>query len=143
MSEITVTTDIVELTGGAVKLCIQTTGDGIPSAVFAIEVLPKSRDPKNVNYRFSHVCSLSELVEFPDEEDPEMCYFRTNDIEMVFDTIILAEATRNSILSDVNKLVLLYNMMNDVEIRGTTITISGSTESGTDRLDRVFYQRND
>lgn len=143
MSEITVTTDIVELTGGAVKLCIQTTGDGIPSAVFAIEVLPKSRDPKNVNYRFSHVCSLSELVEFPDEEDPEMCYFRTNDIEMIFDTIILAEATRNSILSDVNKLVLLYNMMNDVEIRGTTITISGSTESGTDRLDRVFYQRND
>ena len=143
MSEIAVTTDIVELPKGAVKLCIKTASDDMPDAVFAIEVLPKSRDPKNTNYRFSHVCSLSELIEFPAEEDPEMCYFRTNDIEMIFDVISLAVQTQASILKDINTLVLLYNQMNDAEIRGTTITISGSTESGTERLDRVFYQRND
>ena len=143
MSEITVTTDIVELDHGAVKLCIQTASTDMPDAVFAIEVLPKSRDPKNTNYRFSHVCSLSELIEFPAEEDPEMCYFRTNDIEMIFDVISLAVQTQASILKDINTLVLLYNQMNDIEICGTTITISGSTESGTERLDRVFYQRND
>ena len=143
VSEINVVCDIVELSHGAVKLCIQTSSEDMPAAVFAIEVLPKSRDPKNVNYRFSHVCSVSELVEFPAEEDPEMCYFRTDDIEMVFDNINLAIKTRDSVLNDINTLVLLYNQMNDVEIQGTTITISGSTESGTERLDRVFYQRND
>lgn len=143
MSEIQVACDIVELSGGAVKLCIQTSSEDMPAAVFAIEVLPKSRDQKNVNYRFSHVCNLTELVEFPAEEDPDMCYFRTNDIEMVFDTIAIADQVRLSILNDINTLVLLYNEMNDIEIRGTTITISGSTESGTERLDRVFYQRRD
>ena len=126
MSEITVTTDIVELPSGAVKLCVQTTGTDMPSAVFAIEVLPKSRDPKNVNYRFSHVCGLSELVEFPDEEDPEMCYFRTNDIEMVFDVVTLATRTRDSILSDINQLVKLYNAMNSAAINGSTTTITGN-----------------
>lgn len=143
MSEINVVCDIVELSHGAVKLCIQTSSDDMPAAVFAIEVLPKSRDPQNTNYRFSHVCSVSELIEFPAEEDPDNCYFRTDDIEMVFDTIALAIPVRDSIIKDINTLVLLYNQINDTEIRGTTITISGSTESGTERLDRVFYQRND
>lgn len=143
MSEINVVCDIVELSHGAVKLCIQTSSDDMPAAVFAIEVLPKSRDPQNTNYRFSHVCSVSELIEFPAEEDPDNCYFRTDDIEMVFDTIALAIPVRDSIIKDINTLVLLYNQINDTESRGTTITISGSTESGTERLDRVFYQRND
>lgn len=143
MSEINVVCDIVELSHGAVKLCIQTSSDDMPAAVFAIEVLPKSRDPQNTNYRFSHVCSVSELIEFPAEEDPDNCYFRTDDIEMIFDTIALAIPVRDSIIKDINTLVLLYNQINDTEIRGTTITISGSTESGTERLDRVFYQRND
>lgn len=143
MSEINVVCDIVELSHGAVKLCIQTSSDDMPAAVFAIEVLPKSRDPQNTNYRFSHVCSVSELIEFPAEEDLDNCYFRTDDIEMVFDTIALAIPVRDSIIKDINTLVLLYNQINDTEIRGTTITISGSTESGTERLDRVFYQRND
>lgn len=125
MSTITVTTDIVELSSGAVKLCVQTAGVDMPSAVFAIEVLPKSRDPKNTNYRFSHVCSISELVEFPDEEDPEMCYFRTNDIEMVFDVVTLATRTRDSILSDINHLVKLYNEMNSAAMASSTITITG------------------
>ena len=126
MSEITVTTDIVELSHGAVKLCIQTAGVDMPSAVFAIEVLPKSRDPKNVNYRFSHVCSISELVEFPDEEDQEMCYFRTNDIEMIFDTVTLAIATRDSVLKDIQLLVKLYNEMDSAAVQGSTVTITGS-----------------
>ena len=143
MSEITVVADIAELKGTTVKLSIQTASDDMPAAVFAIECLPKSADPKNVNYRFSHVCNLSELVEFPDHEDPEMCYFRTNDIEMIFDTIAIATKVQQSIINDINTLVLLYNQMNDTEIKGTTITISGSTEGGTERLDRVFYQRND
>jgi hypothetical protein len=130
MSDISIVTDIVELSGGAIKLTVQTTSDTMPAAVFAIEVLPKSRDPKNVNYRFSHVCSLTELVEFPDEEDPEMCYFRTDAIEMVFDTITIASKVRDALIEDINQLVLVYNQMSDLEIKGTTITISGSLEPG-------------
>jgi ABC-type microcin C transport system duplicated ATPase subunit YejF len=142
MSQISVVSDIVELQGGAYKLIVTTTGDGMPSAVFAIECLPKSADPKNVNYRFSHVCSLGELVEFPDEETAEMCYFRTNEIEMIFDSPVIAGQTLENLLKDINKLVLLYNQMSDLEIKGTTITISGSTEPGTDGLLRVYYTPN-
>lgn len=143
MSEINIDCAITPIHNGSVKLTVKTTSDDMPYEVFAIEVLPKSRDPKSVNYRFSHVCSLAELVEFPPDEDPEMCYFRTNEIEMVFDTIELAIQTQDNLIGDINSLVLLYNRMNDVEIHGTTITISGSTESGTERIDRVFYRRND
>ena len=142
MSAINVVTDVTELSGGAVKLSLKAIGEGMPSEVFAIEVLPRSRDPENVNYRFSHVCSVSELVEFPAEETAEECYFRTDEIEMVFDVISLALKVRDSILADVNNLVLLYNQLSDVEIQGTTVTISGSTEPGVAGLVRVYYQRN-
>lgn len=115
MSDITINIDIVPLPHGAVKLTAKTTGIDMPNEVFAIEVLPKSRDPRNVNYRFSHVCSLSELVEFPPEEDPEMCYFRTDDIEMLFDNINIALRTRDALISDIHKLVDLYNAMQGLE----------------------------
>lgn len=143
MDSLTIESNITNLDSGACKLHIQTSSETMPAGVFAIEVLPKSRDPKNVNYRFSHVCSVSELVEFPPEEDPDMCYFRTDDIELVFDTITIAKLTESSILKDINKLVLLWNQVHDLEIQGTTITISGTDEEGTTYLDRVFYQRND
>ena len=142
MSAINVVTDITELAGGAVKLSLTAVGEDMPSEVFAIEVLPKSRDPKNVDYRFSHVCSLSELIEFPSEETEDECYFRTAEIEMVFDVMTLALKVRDNILADVNNLVLLYNQMSDLEVQGTTVTISGSTEPGVAGLARVYYQRN-
>ena len=127
MSSVNIVTDITQLTGGAVKLSITTVGTDMPSEVFAIEVLPKSRDPKNVDYRFSHVCSLSELVEFPAEEDPESSYFRTDAIEMIFDVISLALKVRDSITADVNNLVAIYNQMNSVEVNGTTTTLTGNS----------------
>lgn len=124
MSQINVTYDIAELTG-AVKLSIQTVGDDMPGAAFAIEVLPKSKDPKNVNYRFSHICNLSELVEFPDTEDPNMCYFRTDSIELILDTMSIALLVRDNILADITRLVKAYNQMNNAEVAGGTVTITG------------------
>lgn len=142
MSAVNIINEITELPGGAVKLGLKAVGEGMPSAVFAIEVLPKSRDPLDVNYRFSHVCSVSELVEFPAEEDPKHCYFRTDEIEMIFDTITLALKVRENVVNDVNNLVLLYNQLSDLEIQGTTITISGSTVPGTSDVAGVHYQCN-
>ena len=144
MDSLNIESNITHLAQGACKLHIVVTSENnMPDGVFAIEVLPKSRDPKSVNYRFSHVCSTAELVEFPPEEDPDMCYFRTNDIELVFDTITIAKLTEANIIKDINSLVLTWNQIHDIEIQGTTITISGTTESGTEYLDRVYYLRND
>lgn len=103
---------------GAVKLTIITVGDNIPSAVFAIEVLPRSSDSLDPIYRFSHVCSPSELVEFPDYEPEDECYFRTDCIEMIFDTATLADKTLHSIEADVNALVVEYNQLNALEDTG-------------------------
>ena len=125
MSSISLVSDITEVTGGAVKLSLKAVGTDMPSEVFAIEVLPKSRDPKNVDYRFSHVCSVSELVEFPAEEDPTYSYFRTDEIEMIFDIVSLAIKVRDGVMADINKLVKLYNELNAVVINGTTTTLTG------------------
>ena len=82
---------------------------------------------------------MQELVEWPDEEDPDMCYFRTNDIEMLFDRAVDAISVLQAIKSDINQLVLQYNAVYDPELTGSTITISGTTESDTVELKRVFY----
>lgn len=130
MSSITITSDITETPAGVIKLAVQTSSEDMPAAVFVIEVLPKSRDPKNTNYRLSHVASLTELIELPAEEDPNQCYFRTDDIACLFDTTDIAVETLKIMRSDIDKLVLQYNQLNDPSISGTTVTISGTTESG-------------
>lgn len=113
MSSIAITSNITQLPTGAYKLAVQTSSNDMPAAVFAIEVLPTSRDPLAVPYRFSHVCKLTDLLEMPDVQDPEKAYFRTNDIEMILDTLDLAAETNKIIKSDVDQLVASYNFMND------------------------------
>lgn len=97
---------------GAVKIKIKAVGDNITSAVFAIEVFPRSADSLAPLYRFSHVCSPSELVEFPDYEPDGACYFRTDEIEMIFDTAKMADLVYHSIEKDVNSLVVEWNQLN-------------------------------
>lgn len=142
MSSITIESNITQIEGGFTKLAIKTTGDDMPSEVFAIEVLPVSKDPMAVPYRFSHVCKLTDLMELPAEQNPDKCYFRTDDIEMIFDTIDIALRTQNILRSDINKLVVSYNNMNDPEMIGSTVTISGYTEGETEMLNRVYYSGN-
>ena len=142
MSSITIESNITQIEGGFTKLAIKTTGDDMPSKVFAIEVLPASKDPMAVPYRFSHVCKLTDLMELPAEQDPEKCYFRTDDIEMIFDTVDIALRTNQILRSDINKLVVSYNNMNDPEMVGSTVTISGYTEGETEMLNRVYYSGN-
>ena len=109
ISQRTVTTD-----KGAVKLTITIVGNGITSCLFAIEVLPRTNLELNPIYRFSHVCSTSELVEFPDQEPGDNCYFRTDSITMIFDTALLAEKTLQCIEKDVDRLVKEYNVLNEL-----------------------------
>ena len=118
MSSIVVESSLDQITGGFYSLRLKTTGDDMPSAVFAIEVLPTSRDPKAVPYRFSHICKLPDLLELPDTQDPNLAYFRTDDVEMIFDTLNLAIETRRIIQHDINKLVVAYNNMNDPTVTG-------------------------
>lgn len=142
MSSITIESNITQIEGGFTKLAIKTTGDDMPSEVFAIEVLPASKDPMAVPYRFSHVCKLTDLMELPAEQDPDKCYFRTDDIEMIFDTVDIALRTQNILRSDINKLVVSYNNMNDPEMIGSTVTISGYTEGEIEMLNSVYYSGN-
>ena len=111
VATIEVSQQTVKTNKGAVKLTITAVGTNITSAVFAIEVIPRSSDTLDPLYRFSHVCSPSELVEFPDYEPEDECYFRTNCIEMIFDTGVLAAQTYHSIEKDVNALVKEYNQL--------------------------------
>ena len=127
MANITVTGNIELLSTGTTKLSVTTTSDDMPAAVFAIEVMPTSRDKTCSKYRFSHICSMQELVEFPDQEDPNMCYFRTDDIEMLFDRAQTAVDVLREIRADVERLVTQYNIANDPPLLGSTVTISGAT----------------
>lgn len=100
---------------GAVKLHLKTTGTGMPSEVFAIEVMPTSADPTARHLRFSHICSPSEFVTFPPAEDSSMTYFRTDDIELVFDTVNFIEPVMTNIRKDIRRLVDAYNELNNAE----------------------------
>lgn len=112
VATITISQETTTSSKGAVKIKIKAVGDNITSAVFAIEVLPRSADSLAPLYRFSHVCSPSELVEFPDYEPEDECYFRTDEIEMIFDTAKMADLTYHSIEKDVNTLVVEWNQLN-------------------------------
>jgi len=124
IATITLTKEIVTTDRGAVKLTITAASEIMQSAVFAIEVIPRSSDTLDPLYRFSHVCSPSELVEFPDYEPEDECYFRVNCIEMIFDTAVLADATYHSIEKDVNALVKEYNQLFALQDAGGVISDS-------------------
>ena len=141
MTSISIVESIEVLPKGPTKLSITTSSEDMPASVFAIEVLPTSRDKVCTKYRFSHICSIQELNEWPDQEDPEMCYFRTNEIEMLFDLASDAVRVLNAIRDDINDLTRQWNIVNDPEITGTTITIAGTTTGETEELRRVFYNR--
>ena len=111
VATIEISQETVKTDKGAVKLTITAVGTNITSAVFAIEIIPRSSDSLDPIYRFSHVCSPSELVEFPDYEPEDECYFRTDCIEMIFDTAVLADLTLHSIEKDINALVKEYNQL--------------------------------
>lgn len=141
MASISIVESIEVLPEGPTKLSITTSSEDMPASVFAIEVLPTSRDKVCTKYRFSHICSIQELNEWPDQEDPDMCYFRTNEIEMIFDLASDAVRVLNAIRDDINGLTRQWNIVNDPEITGTTITIAGTTTGETEELRRVFYNR--
>ena len=97
--------DIAKTKKGTVKLSLKVEATGMPSEVFAIEVLPKSADKYAPTARFSHICSPAELVEFPAVEAGENCYYRINEMEMIFDSSTNAELVLANIKADLTKLV--------------------------------------
>ena len=123
MAELTLSIHFSKTQKGTTQLQIVATGDGITSNVFAIEQLPTSADPPEPIYRFSHVCSVAELVEFPDDPSPESSYFRTNDITMIFDTARYAQQVMECIQMDVDKLLQEYNIVQELPVDGSTVTL--------------------
>jgi hypothetical protein len=119
-ASITLDHTILKTDRGTVKLVFKATGQDISSKVFAIEVLPKSADPSNVNYRFSHVCSPMELNEFPEDEPFGGCYFRVDEIGMIFDTPDLVDHVIFNMRKDIKLLADEYNALeNTTPITGT------------------------
>ena len=156
MAELTLTVHFDTTNKGTTKLQLVATGDGITSKVFAIEQLPTSADPPEPIYRFSHVCSVAELTEFPEEptelsteekvalqqalaNQPELLqkisvntavessYFRTNDITMIFDTMKYAQQVMECIQSDIDGLLQEYNLIQDTPVEGSTVTLPSTT----------------
>lgn len=105
---------------GTIKLNLNTTAVDISGKVFAIEVYPRSADLLAPLYRFSHICSPAELVEFPDEEAEDNCYFRTDSIEMIFDSSKIVERVLKHVSTDISFLVAEYKKL---EASGVTDTI--------------------
>lgn len=108
---------------GTLSLTFQTEGTNIDSAVFAIEVLPKSADSEAPNYRFSHVCSPAELVEFPAQEPGDSCYFRVSEIELILDTDKIVDAIIQHMQEDIGRLTAEYNELETAESYTTTVDL--------------------
>lgn len=102
---------------GKAKLDIRAEGVNMTGKIFAIQVLPASADPENPEYMFSHVCTPMELYEFPENpQDSDLIYFRTDDIELLFDTVAMAERTLRVIMSRVEHLIFDMNALESTAI---------------------------
>ena len=109
MTTITLSHIVKQTKGGTVSLLLRAVGFNVSSKVFAIEVLPRSADAVAPYYRFSHVCSPHELIEFPEDEPGDSCYFRVSEIELIFDTKDMVEHVMSNMRMDVKKLVRDFN----------------------------------
>ena len=114
---VTLTDTLTMTEKGSVKLTLHTDAVGISEKVFAIEVLPRSMDRLAPLFRFSHICSPSELQEFPDEAPGDSCYFRVNEITMIFDTPTNASLLLQHVKEDIQKLV---NECRELDAAGVT-----------------------
>ena len=116
-ASITLKHTIKKTAGGTVSLKLQTIAHGMSSKVFAIEVYPSSADVAAPHYRFSHVCSPSELVEFPEDDPRDNCYFRVDTVEFIFDTDKMIEHVMRNVRQDLSKLSREFNALeNDAEV---------------------------
>lgn len=121
-ASITLNYSVKKTDKGTVSLTFNAVGYDISSNVFAIEVFPKSADPTLYNYRFSHVCSPAELIEFPENEPLDSSYFRTDSIELIFDTDALVPHVVNNMKHDVKHLVDEFNALEEIEPDTTSVT---------------------
>lgn len=121
MAYITIKVEVTTTIAGSIYVHMTTTSESLSPKVFAIETLPKSKDPTVPKYRLSHICSVAEMEELPEEETPGHCYFRTDDIGMIFDTAIIAAEAIKIIKSDIKALGYEYAKMYEL-ITGGTIT---------------------
>lgn len=102
---ITLTQTVRHTVRGTCALRFDAVAFGCSSKVFAIEVLPKTADPKNPHVRFSHVCSPAELSEFPEDEPAGgSCYFRVDSVEFLFDNSDLVDHVSLNMHNDVRRL---------------------------------------
>lgn len=114
-ASLTLNHKVTKTKAGTTSLALAVTGEGISSKVFAIEVLPKSADDKAPWYRFSHVCSPAELVEFPEDAPADCCYFRVSEAEFIFDTERPVQKVLDCMRLDLTKLVRAFNELDNNE----------------------------
>ena len=112
---ITLHQQITKTNKGTVRLHLYTTAENISAKVFAIQVMPASADSHTTRFRFSHVCSPAELVEFPAQAPGDNCYFRTDDLVMLFDDPKTADLALRNVAADIAKLISEYKALQNQE----------------------------
>jgi hypothetical protein len=123
-ASITLSKTVTETERGTVKLVLSCTATDVSPKVFAIEVLPSSADEPAPIYRFSHICSPAEMEEFPADVPGENCYFRTDSIEMIFDTPKILDHVITNVENDIAKLVRELNALDTLASVTTSRTFS-------------------
>ena len=121
-TSITLTYTVKQTDAGTTNIVFRATGYQVSSAVFAIEVLPRSADFAAPNYRFSHVCSPAELSEFPEGDPGDGCYFRTDTVEFMFDTQDMVDHVVANMYADISKLV--RELLNIEQSGGMSVTMT-------------------
>lgn len=127
---ITLNTDMKQAKGGNVRLMLWTNAFGMSNKVFAIEVLPRSADPSCARYRFSHVCSVSELVELPDYDNGETPYFRTDAVDFILEHASQVTPILQHMRADIRKLSMDFNVLNKDSLDGALQTCPNSLMRG-------------
>lgn len=102
---VSVTTTPPTIGSTAWVLRIKCTADGMTPSVFAIQLDSKQGTQTETTSRFSHICSLAQLEEYPENDPSDGWYYRVSDITLIFDSEVLCTTTKNLIISDIQYLV--------------------------------------
>lgn len=78
----------------------------IAAEIFAMQLQSKQGQEDAATARFSHICTLSQLSEYPsDPVDATGWFYRVSVIDLVFDNAQLCTSAKELILMDISNLL--------------------------------------
>lgn len=130
MATIDITYSIQQISTHCVRLSLTASnpvGTETQEEIFAVEILPLTANPADATVRFSHVCDLADMNDFPTVRNNDYAYYRVGAVQLVLRNRLQADHVLKDLLAAVKSLMQQYTVYENTSstAESTTITIAG------------------